>query len=73
MSFPGHSRLSLSYKVTCENQLGMNYLDSSRLFIGKTPYNFMDNVGLYSVGKGMRESKLKKFKQWISQVICDLA
>ena len=23
-------------------------------FLGKTLYNFMDNVGLYSVGKGMR-------------------
>ena len=62
MSFPSHLRLCLSCKVTCENQPSMNCLDSSKLFIGKTPYNFVGNVGLYNVGKGMRESKLKKFK-----------
>ena len=29
----------------------------------RTPSNFMGNVGLYNVGKGMRKSTLKKFRQ----------
>ena len=32
----------------------------SQNFLGKTPYNFMDNAGLYSVGKGMRKNTLKE-------------
>ena len=29
---------------------------------GKTPYNFVGNVGLYSVGKGMRKTHFKKLQ-----------
>ena len=34
----------------------------SQNFLGKTPYNFVGNVGLYSVGKGMRKSTLEKLQ-----------
>ena len=34
----------------------------SQNFPGKTPYNFVGNVGLYSVGKGMRKSTLEKLQ-----------
>ena len=29
---------------------------------GKTPYNFLGNVGLYSVGKGIRKTHFKKLQ-----------
>ena len=35
----------------------------SQKFFEKTSYNFMGNVGLYSVGIGMTKSTLKKFSQ----------
>ena len=34
----------------------------SQKFLGKTPYNFVGNVSLYSVGKGMRKSTLKQLQ-----------
>ena len=34
----------------------------SQKFLGKTPYNFVGNEGLYNVGKGMRKGTLKKLQ-----------
>ena len=31
-------------------------------FLGKTPYNFVGNEGLYMIGKGMRQTHFKKLQ-----------
>ena len=35
---------------------------SLKISFGKTSYNFVGNVGLYSVGKGMRKTHFKKLQ-----------
>ena len=47
---------------TISNSQVFNQGFLSQNFLGKTPHNFVDNEGLYSVGKGMRKSTLKRLQ-----------
>ena len=54
------STLRLGEVSVWVKNLSMMFTIFSQKFLGKTPYNFVGNMGLYSVGKGMRKKKKKK-------------
>ena len=54
------STLRLGEVSVWAKNLSMMFTIFSQKFLGKTPYNFVGNMGLYSVGKGMRKNTLKE-------------